>query len=99
MGDVIRPSRQMVDEIMEKSTIVNDQESNKESVLYSSSSSITPYSEVCELTVLSVNDDGNESWNTAMKENEEEEEEGITMTTIVTTPVVNASYHGSTIEE
>ena len=30
---------------------------------------------------------------------EEEEEEGITMTTIVTTPVVNASYHGSTIEE
>ena len=34
-----------------------------------------------------------------MKENEEEEEEGITMTTTVTTPVVNASYHGSTIEE
>ena len=34
-----------------------------------------------------------------MKENEEEEEEGITMTTIVTTPVVNASYHGNTIEE
>ena len=97
MSDVIRPSRQMVDEIMEKSTIVYDQENNKESVLYSSSSSITPYSEVCELTVLSVNDDGNESWNTAMKE--EEEEEGITMTTIVTTPVVNASYHGSTIEE
>ena len=83
---------------MKKSTIVYDQESNKESTLYSSSSSITPYSEVCELTVLSVNDDGNESWNTAMKE-EEEEEEGITMTTTVTTPVVNASYHGSTIEE
>ena len=98
MSDVIRPSRQMVDEIMEKSTIVYDQESNKESTLYSSSSSITPYSEVCELTVLSVNDDGDESWNTAMKENEEEEE-GITMTTTVTTPVVNASYHGSTIEE
>ena len=97
MSDVIRPSRQMVDEMMEKSTIVYDQESNKESTLYSSSSSITPYSEVCELTVLSVNDDGNGSWNTAMKE--EEEEEGITMTTIVTTPVVNASYHGSTIEE
>ena len=97
MGYVIRPSRQMVDEIMEKSTIVYDQENNKESVLYSSSSSITPYSEVCELTVLSVNDDGNESWNTAMKE--EEEEEGITTTTIVTTPVVNASYHGSTIDE
>ena len=97
MSDVIRPSRQMVDEIMEKSTIVYDQESNQESTLYSSSSSITPYSEVCELTVLSVNDDGDESWNTAMKE--EEEEEGITMTTIVTTPVVNASYHGNTIEE
>ena len=97
MGDVIRPSRQMVDEMMEKSTIVYDQENNQESTLYSSSSSITPYSEVCELTVLSVNDDGDESWHTAMKE--EEEEEGITMTTIVTTPVVNASYHGSTIEE
>ena len=96
MGDVIRPSRQMVDKMMEKSTIVHDQESNQESVLYSSSSTITPYSEVCELTVLSVNDDGNESWNTAMKE---EEEEGITMTTTVTTPVVNASYHGNTIEE
>ena len=97
MGDVIRPSRQMVDKMMEKSTIVYDQENSKESTLYSSSSSITPYSEICELTVLSVNDDGNESWNTAMKE--EEEEEGITMTTIVTTPVVKASYHGSTIKE
>ena len=46
-----------------------------------------------------MNDDGDESWNTAMKEEEEEEEEGITTTTTVTTPVVNASYHGSTIEE
>ena len=61
MSNVIRASRKMVDEMMKKSTIVHDQANNIESVLYSSSSSITPCSEVCEIAILSVKDDGNES--------------------------------------
>ena len=61
MSDVIRISRKMVNEMMEKSTIVHDQANNIESTLYSSSSSITPCSEVCEIAILSVKDDGNES--------------------------------------
>ena len=61
MSDVIHTSCKMVGEMMEKSTIVHDQANNIESVLYSSSSSITPCSEVCEIAILSVKDDGNES--------------------------------------
>ena len=71
MSDVIHISCKMVDEMMKKSTIVHDQESSKESFLSSSSPSINPYSEVCELEILSVNDDGNESWNTTMEKEEE----------------------------
>ena len=61
MSDVIRISRKMVNEMMEKSTIVYNHESSKESFTSSSSPSITPCSEVCELAIFSVNDDGNES--------------------------------------
>ena len=61
MGDVIRISRKIVGEMMKKLSIVHDQENNNESILSSSLPSITPCSKVCELAVLSGNDDGNES--------------------------------------
>ena len=68
MSDVIRISRKIVGEMMKKLSIVHDQENNNESILSSSLSSITPCSKVCELAVLSGNDDGNESWFIAKEE-------------------------------
>ena len=49
MSDVIPTSRKMVDEMMEKSTIVHNHESNKESVISSSSPSITLFQKYVNL--------------------------------------------------
>ena len=67
---VIRTSRAKYSSMVAKSVIAHDQESNKESSIPSSSPSITPCPEATSLTVLSVNDEVNESMNTAVQEEE-----------------------------
>ena len=67
---VIRTSCEMYSCLVAKSVITHDQESNKESSIPSSSPSITPCPEATSLTVLSVNDEVNESMNTAVQEEE-----------------------------
>ena len=72
---IIRTSREMYSGLVAKSVIAHDQGSNKESSIPSSSPSITPCPEATSLAVLSVNDEVNESMNTAIQEEEEGEEE------------------------
>ena len=72
---VIRTSRDKYSSMVAKSVIAHDQESNKESSIPSSSLSIIPCAEATSLAVLSVNDEVNESMNTAVQEEEEGEEE------------------------
>ena len=94
---VIRTSREMYGEMMERSSISCDQESANESTTPSSPPSITPCSEATSLAILSVNDDGNERMNTTMEEEDEDITTRTTMTT--TTPIVNTSHHDNTMEE
>ena len=75
MSDVIRTSCDKYSSMVAKSVIAHDQGSNKESSIPSSSPSIIPCPEATSLTVLSVNDEVNESMNTAVQEEEESEEE------------------------
>ena len=73
--NVIRTSRAKYSSMVAKSVIAHDQGSNKESSIPSSSPSITPCPEATSLAVLSVNDEVNESMNTAVQEEEEGEGE------------------------
>ena len=69
---VIRTSRAKYSSMVAKSVIAHDRESNKESSIPSSSPSIIPCPEATSLAVLSVNDEVNESMNTAVQEEEED---------------------------
>ena len=70
ISKIIRTSRAKYSSMVAKSVIAHDQGSNKESSIPSSSPSITPCPEATSLAVLSVNDEVNESMNTAVQEEE-----------------------------
>ena len=64
---VIRTSREMYSEMMERSSISCDQESANESSTPSSPPSITPCPEASSLAILSVNDDGKNEYDIARR--------------------------------